>query len=77
MTMRQAIDEAMQGKSTDDAIRTLVRRGIWIADEDAMTDAVHKVYCGMIADHDHPNEKDREQAKQLIAAVGQAIGAGS
>lgn len=77
MTMRQALDEAMQGKSTDDAIRTLVRRGVWIADEDAMTDAVHKVYCGMIADHDHPNEKDREQAKQLIAAVGQAIGTGS
>jgi phosphoglucomutase len=77
MTMRQALDEAMQGKSTDDAIRTLVRRGVWIADEDAMTDAVHKVYCGMIADHEHPNEKDRQQAKQLIAAVGEAIGTGS
>lgn len=27
-----------------------------------------------MADHDQPNDKDREQAKQLIAAIGRSIG---
>jgi hypothetical protein len=30
---------------------------------------VHDVYCGIMADHQHPNEKDREQAKALLAAL--------
>ena len=77
MTMREALDEARQSASSDEAIRALVRRGVWIADENAMADAVHRVYCGMIADHEHPNEKDRDQARQLIAAIGEAIGTGA
>jgi hypothetical protein len=77
MTMRQALDEAMHRQSPDDAIRALVQRGVWVADEDTMTEAVHQVYCGIMADHEHPNEKDRDQARQLIAAVGQAIGTGA
>lgn len=76
MTMRQALDEAMQSQTPDDAIRALVQRGVWMADEDTMTEAVHKVYCGIMADHEHPNEKDRDQARQLIAAIGQAVGTG-
>jgi hypothetical protein len=39
-----------------------------------MTAAIHNVYCGIMADHEHPNEKDREQARQLIAAIGQQVG---
>jgi len=35
------------------------------------------VYCGIMADHQQPDEKDREQAKQLIAAIGQSIGTGA
>jgi hypothetical protein len=31
----------------------------------------------MMADHDGPNDKDREQARQLIAAIGQSIGTGA
>jgi hypothetical protein len=27
------------------------------------------VYCGIIADHQHPNEKDHEQARALIGAL--------
>jgi hypothetical protein len=42
-----------------------------------MTKAIHNVYCGIMADHDHPNDKDREQARQLIAAIGQSIGSGA
>ena len=36
-----------------------------------------RVYCGIMADHDHPNEKDQDQARQLIAAIGQSIGTGA
>ena len=34
-----------------------------------MTQAIHDVYCGITADHEHPNEKDREQARAMIAAL--------
>ncbi len=73
MTIRQALDDAMQRETPDEAMRALLERGVWMADADAMTQAIHKVYCGIMADHEHPNEKDREQARQLIAAIGQSI----
>lgn len=74
MTMRQALDEAMRSDTADGAMSTLIERGVWMADEDTMTQAIHDVYCGIMADHDHPNEKDRDQARQLIAAIGKSIG---
>jgi hypothetical protein len=77
VTTREALDEAMQRESVDDAMRTLLERGVWMADVDTMTQAIHQVYCGIMADHDQPNEKDREQARQLIAAIGQSIGSGA
>lgn len=77
MKMQQALDEARHSDSADGAIRALVARGVWMADEDTMTQAIHDVYCGIMADHQHPNEKDRDQARQLIAAIGQSIGSGS
>jgi hypothetical protein len=30
-----------------------------------------------MADHDEPNEKDRDQARQLIAAIGESMGSGA
>ena len=77
MTVREALDEAMQRENPDGAMNALIERGVWLADEDTMTAAIHHVYCGMMADHDHPNEKDRDQARQLIAAIGQSIGSGA
>ncbi len=74
MSMQQALDEAKRSPNADEAITTLIRRGVWMVDEDTMTGAVHDVYCGIMADHSHPNDKDRDQARQLIAAIGQAIG---
>ena len=74
MTMRQALDEAMRSETADGAMSALIERGVWMADEDTMTQAIHDVYCGIMADHDHPNEKDRAQARQLIAAIGKSIG---
>ena len=77
MTVRDALDEAMHHKTTDGVMSALIERGVWMADEDTMTAAIHNVYCGIMADHTQPNEKDRDQARQLIAAIGQSIGAGA
>jgi hypothetical protein len=75
--MRDALDVAMQHENVDDAMRSLIEREVWMTDVDSMTQAIHKVYCGIMADHAEPNEKDREQARQLIAAIGESIGTGS
>lgn len=77
MTMQRALDEAMHRDSADNAMSALIERGVWMVDEDTMTQAIHKVYCGIMADHAHPNDKDRDQARQMIAAIGQSIGAGA
>jgi hypothetical protein len=73
MTTRDALDDAMHRDNVEDAMGALLERGVWMADVDTMTQAIHKVYCGIMADHEQPNEKDRDQAKQLIAAIGQSI----
>jgi hypothetical protein len=75
VTMEQALNEAMHRGTAEGAMGALIERGFAIADEDTMSQAIHNVYCGIMADHDHPNEKDHDQAKQLILAVGQALGA--
>jgi hypothetical protein len=76
MTMQRALDEAMHSDSADNAMSVLIERGVWMVDEDTMTQAIHNVYCGIMADHAHPNDKDREQARQMIAAIGRSIGPG-
>lgn len=70
MTMHEALDKAMHRDSTEDAMAALRERGVAMANEDTMSQAIHDVYCGIVADHQHPNEKDREQARLLIAALG-------
>ena len=77
MTTRDALDAAMQRENVDDAISELIGREVWLTDADSLSQAIHQVYCGIMADHDQPNEKDREQARQLIAAIGQSIGSGT
>jgi hypothetical protein len=69
MTMREALDQAMGRGSADGAIAALNEGEIAMANEDSMSQAIHDVYCGIMADHDHPNDKDRDQARQLIAAL--------
>jgi hypothetical protein len=73
MTMPNPGDDATQGQTTDESVHARLEREAWLTNQDAMSLAVHKVYCGIMADHEHPNEKDRDQARQLIAALGQAI----
>ena len=64
MTTREALDEAIHSHTVDSAMSVLVERGVWMADTDTMSQAIHDVYCGMMADHDQPNDKDRDQARQ-------------
>jgi hypothetical protein len=59
----------MHTENVDDAMRTLIEREVWMADVDTMTQAIHSVYCGIMADHEHPNEKDRDQARKLLEAM--------
>jgi hypothetical protein len=68
-TMRQALEEAMHLPADGDTLGRLHGRGFAIADEDTMSRAIHDVYCGIMADHSHPNEKDQEQARQVLAAI--------
>ena len=77
MTTRDALDAAMQSSNVDDAMGVLIEREVWLTDADTLSQAIHSVYCGMMADHDGPNDKDREQAAQLIAAIGRSIGTGA
>jgi hypothetical protein len=67
-TMRAALDQAMHS-GDGDVVRQLAEKGVAVSDVDTMTQAIHDVYCGITADHDHPSEKDRDQARALIAAL--------
>jgi hypothetical protein len=70
MTMHEALDRAMGHETPDGAMAALREDGIAMADVDTMSQAIHDVYCGIMADHQHPNEKDRDQARLLIEALG-------
>ena len=74
MTMREALDHAMGRDNADAAMAALQAQGAAIVTEDTMSQAIHDVYCGIMADHDHPNDKDREQARRMVEALGKAAG---
>jgi hypothetical protein len=76
MSVQKAFEEAMHHETPAGVMNALIQQGVWMTDEDTMTAAIHNVYCGIMADHEHPNEKDREQARQMIAAIGKQLGAG-
>jgi hypothetical protein len=69
MSARDSLTEAMHLPADSDAMDWLHDRGLAVADEDTMSRAIHDIYCGITADHDHPNEKDHAQAKALIAVL--------
>jgi hypothetical protein len=75
MSVQKAFEEAMHHETPTGVMNSLIQQGVWMTDEDTMTAAIHNVYCGIMADHEHPNEKDRDQARKLIAAIGQQMGA--
>jgi hypothetical protein len=69
MTMQQALIDAMHLPEGSDTVARIHESGLAVADADTMSWAIHDVYCGIIADHQHPNDKDRAQAEALIAAL--------
>ena len=69
MTMQHALLQAMNLPDDSDTVRRLHENGLAVTNEDTMSQAIHDVYCGIVADHEHPNEKDRDQARALIAAL--------
>ena len=69
MTMREALLEAMRLPGDSDTVQRLHESGFAMATEDTMSRAIHDVYCGIMADHEHPSDKDREQARAMIAAI--------
>jgi hypothetical protein len=71
MTMRDALERAMGHEPDGDTVRQLQADGVALLSEDTMSKAIHDVYCGIMADHEHPNAKDQEQARALIAALQQ------
>jgi hypothetical protein len=73
VTMRQALERAMGREPDGETMQRLQEGGLALLNEDTMSKAVHDVYCGIVADHQHPNEKDHEQARALISALQQAF----
>ena len=69
MTMRDALERAMGREPDGDAMLQLQKSGLALLSQDTMSQAIHDVYCGIMADHAHPNEKDHDQARALIAAI--------
>jgi hypothetical protein len=69
MSTRESLLEAMHLSADSETARWMLERGIALADEETMSQAIHDVYCGIEADHDGPNEKDRQQALAMIGAL--------
>ena len=68
-TARDSLIQAM-GLSNDSAtIQRINDSGVAVADVDTMSQAIHDVYCGIAADHQHPSDKDRDQARAMIDAL--------
>jgi formylmethanofuran dehydrogenase subunit B len=68
MTMRDTLEEALR-MPQGETVHRLQEAGIAIATIDSMANAIHDVYCGITADHSHPNDKDRDQARAMLEAL--------
>ena len=61
--------EAMRTTPDSEIGSWMLERGVALADEETLSQALHDVYCGIAADHPTPNEKDHAQALAIIAAL--------
>lgn len=68
-TMLEALERAMGRQPDTETVQRLQEGGLAMLEEGTVSQAIHDVYCGIMADHSHPNEKDREQARAMIAAI--------
>ena len=71
-TMQEALEQAMGHHFEPGTVDRIHSQGMAIAHVDTMSQAIHDVYCGIMADHTDPNDKDREQAAAMIAALQKA-----
>ena len=69
--MREALEHAMGREPDGETMERLRTGGLAVLSEDTMSKAIHDVYCGIMADHADPSEKDRDQARAMIAALQQ------
>ena len=69
MSTLESLLESMHLSSDSDVGQWMIARGVALADEETMSQAIHDVYCGILADHEHPNQKDRDQATAMIEAI--------
>ena len=69
MATRDSLLEAMGLSPDSETAHWMLDRGVALADEETMSQAIHDVYCGIAADHDEPSEKDHHQALAMIAAL--------
>ena len=68
MTMRESLDQALH-LPEGETLRRLEEYGLAVVNVDTMAQAIHDVYCGIMADHEHPNEKDRNQAEAILVSI--------
>ena len=60
MSMRASLVEAMHLDADSDTVHRINESGLAVADHETMSQAIHDVYCGIMADHHEPNDKDRD-----------------
>ena len=73
MSTLNALLDAMRLSADSDVGQWMLDRGLALADEETMSQAIHDVYCGIAADHAEPNEKDHRQALAMIAALQKQV----
>jgi hypothetical protein len=69
MSTLESLLQAMRTTPDSDLGTWMLARGVALADEETLSQALHDVYCGIAADHPAPNEKDHAQALALIASM--------
>jgi hypothetical protein len=70
--MQEALEQVMGHHFEPGTVERIHAEGMAIAHVDTMSQAIHDVYCGIMADHSDPNEKDRAQAQAMIDALQRA-----
>ena len=73
MSTLESLLESMHLSSDSDVGQWMISRGVALADEETMSQAIHDVYCGIAADHAEPNEKDHAQALVMISALQKQV----
>ena len=69
MSMRASLVEAMHLPADSETVKRIQESGLAVADQETMSQAIHDVYCGIMADHSEPNQKDMDQAQAMIDSL--------